>query len=79
MFSINANAKGIHTSSSLTASAATGAIVVVVDGVVDDDVVVVLFAFDCLPNISDVALSASAHPIIPIMAARETQEEKLKS
>lgn len=52
----------------MTASAAIGAIVVVV---VDDDVVAVLFAVDTLPN-SDVALSASALPIIPIMAAKET-------
>lgn len=55
--------ESIHTSPVFTASAVTGAIVVVVD-----DVVVVLFAFGILPN-NDVALSASAHPIIPIMAA----------
>lgn len=62
--------ESIHTSSFFTASAVTDAIVVVVD-----DVVVVLFAFGSLPN-SDVALTASAHPIIPIMAASKQMQRK---
>lgn len=66
----------IHTSSFFTVSAASfgGAIVVVVD-----DVVVVLFAFGTLPNIKDVALSASAHPIIPIMAAKKNEKQKCET
>lgn len=57
----------ILTSSSINESAWTVATVVVVVVVVVG--FVVLFAFD-LPNINEVALSASAHPTIPIMARK---------
>lgn len=57
----------------MTVSAASEAMVVVdvVVVVVANVVAVDVFPVLLLPNMSEVALSASAHPIIPIMAARE--------
>lgn len=51
----------IGCSPSMLATVVDVVVVVVVEAVV-------LFWFDTLPNINEVALSASAHPTIPIMA-----------
>lgn len=64
------------TSSPINGSASTEA--TVVDVVVVVVAAVVLFAFDALPKINEVALSASALPTIPIMANRHRFNKKEK-
>lgn len=62
----------LTSSPSFDGSISAGATVVDVVDVVVDVVAVVLFAFGTLPKINAVALSALAHPTIPIMANEAT-------